>query len=67
MKFDKPKLTVRLVPGKNPHRVILGNTCEDFSSFIETYPENITADGKRLDGKFLSDSMTIVVQIFLYD
>jgi diaminohydroxyphosphoribosylaminopyrimidine deaminase/5-amino-6-(5-phosphoribosylamino)uracil reductase len=45
VKFDKPKLTVRMVPGKNPHRVVIGNSCEDFHSLLEACPDEVTVLG----------------------
>ncbi len=45
VKFDKPKLTVRMVPGPNPHRVVIGHSCEDFDSLFEACPEEVTVLG----------------------
>jgi diaminohydroxyphosphoribosylaminopyrimidine deaminase/5-amino-6-(5-phosphoribosylamino)uracil reductase len=47
VKLDNPKLTVRLVTGKNPHRVVLGNSCEDFTGLLKASPDNITVIGKE--------------------
>ncbi len=47
VKLDKPQLTVRLVPGDTPIRVVLGNSCDDFSSLLEACPDNITVIGKE--------------------
>jgi diaminohydroxyphosphoribosylaminopyrimidine deaminase/5-amino-6-(5-phosphoribosylamino)uracil reductase len=33
---DKPALTVRLVAGPNPVKVVIGNSAEDFSSILES-------------------------------
>lgn len=47
VKLDKPRLTVRLVPGQNPLRVVLGNSCSDFSSLTAACPENVLVIGKE--------------------
>ena len=47
VKLDQPRLTVRLEPGKDPHRVILGHSCEDFSSLFKACPDRITVIGRE--------------------
>lgn len=47
VKFDKPRLTVRMVSGKNPRRVVIGNSCEDFDSMLKACPEPVTVIGNE--------------------
>ncbi len=47
VKFDKPRLTVRMVSGKNPQRVIIGHTCEDFDSLLKACPDPVTVIGNE--------------------
>ncbi|KAA3621816.1 MAG: hypothetical protein DWQ02_27065 [Bacteroidetes bacterium] len=47
VKFDKPRLTVRMVSGKNPRRVIIGHTCDDFESLLKACPEPVTVIGNE--------------------
>lgn len=46
LKRDKPKLNVRLVEGKSPQRIILGNSCENFSSLLDACSDKIMVIGK---------------------
>lgn len=45
LKFDRPRLTVRMVPGKNPHRIIIGHSCKDFESLFNACAEEVTVIG----------------------
>ena len=47
LKADNPKLTVRLVSGNNPKRVVLGTTCHNYKSLFESAPEKIIIIGKQ--------------------
>lgn len=42
---DRPQLTVRRVTGKNPTRVVLGKSLVDYSSLLESSPEQILLIG----------------------
>ena len=44
--YDRPKLTVRLVPGESPIRVILGTSTTDYSSLQKSSSKKIIVIGQ---------------------
>ena len=47
LKHDGPKLTVRLVNGKNPARIVLGAGCDKYKSLLESGDGKILVIGDR--------------------
>lgn len=47
LKADNPSLTVRLVSGDNPKRIVIGTTCHNYNSLFESAPEKIIIIGKQ--------------------
>ncbi|RMG66651.1 MAG: RibD family protein [Bacteroidetes bacterium] len=55
LQSDQPSLTVRLVPGENPRRVVITSSARDFSSLFAACPEPVLVigTGERVLGQNL--------------
>lgn len=60
---DRPSLTVRLVEGDNPRRIVISSSAKDFSSLTDSCVERVlvlgsaaSISGKHLDYKYLPSS-----------
>ena len=47
LKIDKPRLTVRLVPGKNPKRVVVGTSCQNYACLMDSASEEVIVIGSK--------------------